>query len=551
MFLKGNEAERARNLIANTIVGDGNMTPLPELLPEVALAQVVSASKTAGASAFTSNWQGGAQVGLSSAGAVLGVLRSSTIGNIEKSIGLEMRDFLDLEIGDDLTDGVKDFMGGAMSASDLASFGFRIGEELAAMGFQIASNVVNVVPIYGQIVSAIMKMGKAIYDLAQSSGGEHVRVYKTIGFDPEHDQTVYTQFCARAAESGDWTSVFSPPILIQDEWPLTTFVVQREDDGSDRILPRGGVDATAGGGFIPGTQHCLGYLDVLPNTVIRDTGDALLPTLRQQGIWMWQGYTSPVDTTAIDPTIFSVDCAGLIERWTNYLLQFRMFMEWEGGDRSQTLWTHRSRKKDESVDYPLKKRVIDYYASNEFFGWPTGFIANSHKGNGEPVFATGWTRRSRPVLALKALKAQQMAALDTLMCAYVDERHAAVRDDPEVTAKWKERRTQLLHSPDRFYIDLENIPPFSDYAYSSDFYRDELKESGVGTKKPLSGPTIGLAPPSAPVPKIPSGIDVVKPDVGPGLIAEGRRIKSPMLVALGIAAVGAGGYYVYRHRRKR
>jgi hypothetical protein len=534
MFLKGADAERARNLISDTIAGAGNMTPLPALLPEVAIAQVTSASQTAGMASFASNWQGGAQVGLGSAGAVLGVLRSSTIGNIEKSLVLETRDFLDLDIGDDLTDGVKDFLGGSMSGSDLVNFGFKLGESLAEMGFQIASNVVNVVPIYGQIVSAIMKFGKAIYDLVQSSGGEHVRVYDRIGFNPEHDQIVYTQYCAKAAASGDWTSVFSPPVIIGDEWPLTTFVVQREDDGTDRIMPRGGVGAVAGGGFIPGTQHCLGFLDVLPNTTVRDTGDTLLPTLRQQGIWMWQGYTSPVDSSVIDPTIFSVDCASLLEKWSAYILQFRMFMEWKGGDKTQSLG-----------DSQRKKPVIDYYSTKEFFGWPKGFIATGHARNGEPYVPTSWVGKTQPALALKALRAQQMAALDTLMCAYVDMRHAAVRGDPEVQARWRQRREQLIHSPDRFYLDLESIPPDPwSHDAESGAYFDKLIASGAGTKKGPRGPTIGLAT------TIPSGLDVVKPDVGPGLIAEGRRIKSPMLVALGIAAVGAGGYYVYRRRRR-
>jgi hypothetical protein len=556
MLLEGQKADRANDIIKKAEAGFGNFKSLSAILPPGSIAQFIESAQARTISAYVTNFQGGAQVGMGSIGLMSGVLDDAGIKNIGKAVDLDVQDFFNLQ-NSSIADASVDFLEGRISEGDATKLFKDVGEELVLTGLRVASTAVNVIPIYGQVISAVMKFGLKVYDLIKkikAANEPPETIYDNLRFSPDQDQYAYENYCVGASRSGDisgsgaaggdWTKMFSPPTTASiDHRFKYGFTGYKETDGTIRVQPSAAnwmiEEGMIGGGFIPGTQHICAAADILENGSVADAGDMLMPSMRQQGIWLWQGYVSPA-TGDVDPSIFSVNCYELAGRWDRFLNSFRMFLEFE---RS-------------GVSAHNRLKIINYYAQRDtsgvpiMFGWPGGFIAKTSKVYKTPEFSDpSWVGQTQPMRAIDGLRKQQLAALDTPMCAYVDLRHPAVSGDPDVRAKWEKRRGEFLHSDQRFDMDLRNVLPDPDFKFGSGFYLEQLIESGAGTKKKPKGMEMRLS--AAPKSPIPHGTPVAgDTDVGERLISAGKRYKKPLLIAMGAVLLGGGAYAVHRRRGK-
>lgn len=513
-------------------------SPLPEGLVEAEATMPSQRGAMAYLYAQKSNelWQRGTQIGLSGLVRNIGVASVPSYNGIISGIQLEMHELVKWDDFFSPSEGLP--TGSLLDIAKNAAVK-AIAEAITKLGIEVAGDMVKAVPVIGWIVGSLIDMGFGIAEAvrAQRAADEPATTRPAI-FRPDVDIDMYDAICRLALSSGDWTNVWLPPGFMGNLiGTLGPFGRNVEDDGTVSIAARepnfwweeaGGTGAVAGG-MIPGTVNLHQGIDMLPGGRVRDWG-SLLPTLHKQCIWMWQGYVADQAQQAM----FSVRADRIAQGWAGYLMFLRRMLDGEFGGFFQThpfpsrkeckaaIGASRCDGRDGKVfTTGDRNKVVKFYADKAWFGWSEGAGTESNPYGIET---------STPVKAAEGLYRRQFAALDTLTVAYLTEDLAAL-SDPELRAKWQQRKIDLLSHPARCLVDLDAVPTHQD----GGIWREQLVNSGVGG--PRCGPFRLTSKPENPG-------DFVEPDTPAlplGLTDGGgggrRRGGGGLLIAAAVAAL--------------
>lgn len=480
----GDEWKTANRLLAKDIG-----SPLPAS-PEVAEATMpVERGAMPYLYAQRSNelWQQGTQIGLAGLVKNVGVRSIPSYDGILKGITLEE---YELVSWDSFFDPSDDLPTGSLLDIAKTVAVKAIAEAIANIGLEVAGNLSKAIPVIGWIVGSMIDMGLGVAEaVRQQRRADMPKTVRPAIFRPERDIAIYEAVCKPALESGDWTNLWLPPGFMGNLiGTLGPFGRNLEEDWTVAISARepnfwheeaGGTGAVAGG-MIPGTINLHQGIDVMPGGRIRDWG-SLLPTLRKQCMWMWQGYTASQSEQAM----FSVRADVIAQDWAGYLMFLRRMLDGDFGGFGQSVeFPSRGECKDAlganrcsgRKGYPFtdadRIRIIEFYADKAWFGWSKG------KGTDDNPYGI---YTSTPVKQAKKLRNRQFKALDTLLVAYLTEDMAAF-SDPELKAKWQKRRGDLLKHPAVCLVDLDAVPTYED----GGIWLEQLQRAGAGS--PRCGP---------------------------------------------------------------
>jgi len=463
-------------------------------------------------------WERGAQVGLAALTNHVGMPDAQLFANIARAIKTPVHKLIKVQFDGPLPSGTLE----QVSDNPLVT---EIAEDIVNVGFQVAGQVSQVIPIIGWVIGLGIKLGRTISDVvAASRAGNLPKLYPPAAFNPGTDLATYRNFIlgplrgfgSEPPYKGglDWTLMFEPP-ADPDGFVGLNAPFHRIEEEDWSVTLAGNVPL--GGGMIPGSVNLHSAIDVLRGTgsgsLIRDTGE-FLPTAQKQAAWIWQGYVM-----SNTPAMFTVDATRLASLWHRYLERLRQYLN--GDFQNNPL---------ERIEFDRKKscknalgsgrcdgrmgrifsksdrtKVINFYADRGWFGWAT-----ETRGRRIPTgikklaqYDPYRIRGSTPVKAARLLRERQFKALDTLTVAYIDEGYAAINSDAELREKWKKRRGQLLSHPDRCHVELDSVP----WSLDGGVYIEQLRNAGVGGPGCMEARlTAGQQMPILDVPPNPEGL---------------------------------------------
>lgn len=447
-------------------------------------------------------YQAAGQIGLGDIVSRLGVSNNDAFTQISSMLATDVVATMDdvlVEQAGDLTAAIRQ-----MSISnDLLDNAMKVG---IGLSIQLASTV----PIIGWLVKLAWTVGNTIAKIVEvvrkSNADDKPPQYPATQFNPEADRDLLnTHVLRQLRTSHDWTHMFRPPGLgvpEQASW-LGEFWTADLKGGGKSIATTNACTACLG--YVPGTAFLHKSIEIF-GLDLKDTGNVYFPSPRQHGLWIWK-HLSRHNT----PALYTIDANSLVDGWHSYLVTLRHY-----------IMDHKH------LSVAQKKRIIDYYdkggddssSALKIFGW----------GKYSKAMMQG--DHLQPVKEALILRSRQLAYLDTLTCAYVDENYGAL-SDPDVKAKWQQRRKQLLDHPAVCNVDLDMIPDA--------IYRGQVEyEQQNRPQCKFLGPQDFVQ-------------GTVEPPIGQdgaaglgGSLAQPRRI---WLMIGGVAvAVGAGTLaYAYRH----
>jgi hypothetical protein len=361
-----------------------------------------------------------------------------------------------------------------------------MGDALAGFAKRTMKNI----PFVGLITDVVMAV-RGLFEWIADSWDEDIGsppLMPMAKYSRLADVTMLEDFILAPTlnvETRDWTKIYMP------QYPGGPQSVFKLEGGYKGLMGGvGNLPATNGLGYIPSS---LGKIHVAIEFAkggahIRDTG-SFFPAAAQQAYWLWE---SVMMRNA--PQLYTVTIPEIRDAWRGYLLRFRAFIaDTDGISESQ-------------------KEALFVYL-NQVFGYKGNMLFGSSK-IAESIGRVGQ---------------RQKHFLDSLTVAYVDESFAAIARDSLLHQKWEANRALLLKHPDRFSIDLQDVPDFQ--------YRDKLKASGVGKLLP---PKLTLKEKFAPPDKAPPPI----PSVGYEYAGPPRRTGIPSWFTYG--ALATGGYLAWK-----
>ena len=431
---------------------------------------------------------------------------------------------------------VKDAVGGALAKAftQIASEqGGKVMEAGAEVGAGIAIDFVSAIPVAGWIVKLAWNLGKSIANIVKvvketDSYKPVEAIYPDTVFNPELDLDATNLFILdRLLSTKDWTGIFMPPGLGKESWEPDYFATAKLQSGWSRITTRGPRGAfgevngkLTGGwlGMVPGTGTLHQGIE-FEREAVREQGSLLLPTPRRMGLWLWKHIIGRKGK--VFPSMYTVYADDVANAWSGYLSTLRDYvarLDASGATRRAILAKYnRSGSK-----------------GSEIFGWGT----STKEVPDVESFA--------PVIEARTLRKRQLAYLDTIMVAYVDGSYAAIQNDPQLRARWAERRNQLLKHPARCDVDLASVP--------DEIYRWDLEQSRRGMGCVTSGggggvvfdpgqepPRAPSEPPRAPSRVVPDDGEPEPPDGSPGaggIDGDGSGGGGMGMVAVGAALIG-------------
>lgn len=396
-----------------------------------------------------------------------------------------------------IADLVRNVMGPAIDATREAI------RRAVDVGVGMLTDVISAVPIVGLVFEIAWNLGKAIVALVRRGKATEKphRVYQVSGFSPEADDQTYKTVLDRALGSDgsqDMTDTFMPPGPPMFE--------QDRVEGGGLIVRSAGLSGVTVG-HVPNTGHLHRAIDVwkAPGSSRYREADSgqWLPSARNQAAWLWSSMMKNRG-----PLRFAVHCEAIANAWAEYILKLRWYVEHDVSNRY------------------VRSSARSLLAKP--FGWGTEATKKAHEW-GQPE---RWT----PVHGARVLRARQLAALDTLTCAYVGPGAGALAD-VEVRERWEQRRRDLLTHNARRLVDLDGVPDRE--------YRDALRRAGVGKvagdglAAPSGGASIpsatGIAvPPQPPLERFISGAHEPSPPPYPDAPTDAGKVAA---AALGLAAL--------------
>jgi len=468
-------------------------------------------------------YQGGGELGLASIVTRIGVAAEATVENVANAI-----DESDTDWSTGVVNSVTDTLGAAGSlvnaiASVSDADAERLVKEAMQLGIGISIQLISQIPVVGWIAKLAWTFGNAIYQIVQvvkhANDEDEPPAYPAVSFNPERDLNRFNEkVLVPLRDSHDWTEMFRPPgggINPNAAW-LGEFETWALGSGNKIYGRKISTTNSCSDclGFVPGTAWLHDDIEIVGMNV-KDTGNTYLPSSRQHALWVWEHIARHNS-----PALYTVNAKQLSSAWKNYLVGLRMYIE--GSDE---------------LSPDQKNKLINYYnkdaAGKKIFGW------------GKPRTTQGgaWipdedSLAYQPVDASRTVRERQLSFLDTLTCAYVDDSFGAM-DDPDVKAKWIERRKDLLQHPAVCNVDLAMVP---DLLYRGLVELAQDKRPSCKFTGQLNLASGGSGPPKPPdVQGGGGGVD--EPD-GHGRRIPGTRLVRNVAIAAGAAAAaGAATYY--------
>ena len=331
-------------------------------------------------------------------------------------------------------------------------------------------------PIAGFVVKLVWGVGKFIRNIVKlvkdDDYGEAKVLYPASTFAPWLDNSVLNGIIGDMRTTRDWTRLFCPPRMGQgiagnDFYVRTIGSGQREifrDFG--RTDAGQSIDWLSSGwtGFVPGTAVLHQGTRLRSTISVSEIGSQLLPSPQNLLFWVWKEVTGK--GRDVSPTLYTIDSKMLGDSWAGYISDYHVWL-------SET----------DKIGTASKEAILKYYNGKKgakIFGWGTKI---DFGGDAE-------MDRYQPVKEAKILRKRQMAYLDTLMCAYVDESYIAISSDSQLRARWDQRRRQLLEHPARCDVDLDVVPDKD--------YREELERRRSPSACAPAAKLAWLPPPNPP-----------------------------------------------------
>ncbi len=375
-------------------------------------------------------YQGGGQIGLGQIATNIGVSSVETFGAITEALDMDVIDSVDATLVGEA--------GSILSAfSDMADSDALVKKAME-VGIGISVQLMSQIPVVGWIAKLAWNLGNAIRQIVavvkQSSADDEPPKYPAVQFNPETDWFRFNNDVLKPLRtSHDWTHMFRPPgggVPADAAW-LKEFFVAPLEGGGVRIAASNPCSQCLG--YIPGTAFLHNDIEMF-HLQLKDTGNMYLPSSRQHGLWIWK-HISRHNT----PALFTVDAGVLASTWGGYIKTLRQFVEG-----------------NPDLSNGQMDKIVNYYNKDEeglkIFGW----------GGPRTHDAGAWipdedVEKYQPVRESVILKERQLRFCDTLTVAYVDSTFGALKD-PDVKAKWDERRHDLLQHPAVCDVQLDMIP---------------------------------------------------------------------------------------------
>lgn len=478
-------------------------------------------------------YQGGGEIGMASIVSKLGVAAEVTAENIANALDESQTDWQG-----GIVDAVDETLGIAGSlVTALASVSDDDAEALVReamkIGIGVSIQLMTQIPVVGWIAKLAYTFGNAIYQIVQvvkqGKAEDEPPAYPAVSFNPENDLITFNNLVLGSLRTEkDWTKLFRPPgggVPANAAW-LGEFQTQNLGQGSKvyGIKVSATNPCSACLGFVPGTGFLHDDIEMV-GVALKDTGNTYLPSSRQHGLWIWEHIARHNS-----PALYTVNASQIATSWGNYLKALRLFVE-----------------SNDKLTAAQKNKIITYYNKDpggaKIFGW----------GKPRTTDAGAWipdedVAKYHPVQAAKTLRERQLAFLDTITCAYVDDSYGAL-SDPAVKDKWKKRRKDLLEHPAVCAVDLTMIPD-AIYRGQVEFEQDQRPSCKFGSFPNLVGTPIEP-------PDVQGGGGGIAENGG-APIPRSRMARNVALAAGAVAAAGAGAYYfddeihrVVRRFRKR
>lgn len=374
---------------------------------------------------------------------------ASNVGMPTVNLMAEVTKVLGMNVEKVAVDVMAKTAGTLLDAFSKANENNEVIDKSVEAGAGMAVNMAAAVPMVGWVVKIAWNIGKAIAGIVQilkaQGKAQAEALYPPSKFDPAADRDVLNLFVLDAVRSSrDWNRIFSPPGYGKHaSWQGPIGLQDLSCDGEPcgvRFMAMEPENL----GFVPGTGWLHQSIEAFDTGKVIDPGYELLPSARQQCGWLWKMLSRQSGTEA-----FTISADQLSQRWWRYLFDMK----------TAILETDR-------VSDRIKLEILEKFntsSTGPIFGWGSTLEMGSvdHESG-----------RYAPCEELDTLRKRQIALLDTLACAYVDETYAALQDQG-VKSLWHERRKQLLEHPARCQVDLAAVP--------DEEYRLELVERRKGT----------------------------------------------------------------------
>ncbi len=462
------------------------------------------------------------------------------LGGVLQNVGMPVADLyretLDImnvdvvgEVGTALRkgyDSIEKAISSAAQAGDSAGYGG--GEAMrTAVDAGVGSAVTGVswVPIAGWIIKAAWGLGKAmrtIVSLAKTSRdyGKVERQYRATRFDPTFDRKVINQLIRTVRFERDWSRAFAPPSIGRGLGTTPNWAFYNIETGGWELMRKAGNDprglerdwlSEGFMGFVAGSEYIVRGVSIVGDNA-SIIGPQLLPSAQRVLIWLWSSIMGSKGNAG--PNMYCVDADFVGGYWSEYIGDLHQFIY--DTDRLSTA------RKD-----AIMRSLNADAAGNKIFNWGTDPKPKSNE----------WDNY-RPVKQANALGKRQSSFLDTLLCAYVDESFAAIKESKTLKKKWLKRRKQLLTHPARCEVDLDNVPDGE--------YRRALIDSGARNPTACYSQTLSIQLRTGPSFKTAKG--------APDANTKKRRPKKKKTPAerafatgfVPFLALSAGAYYAYR-----
>lgn len=474
------------------------------------------------------NYQGGGEIGLAAIATTIGVAAEVTVENIANALDDSDVDWVSGSVAS-----VQEVLGNSgslLSAIASASNGdaTALVREAMRIGIGVSVQLMSQIPVVGWIAQIAWTFGNGIYQLVQavkaSDNDDMPVLYPAAKFNPEQDLNRFNnEVLTRLSGSQDWTKIFRPPgggIPGDAAWLGEFSTAALGSSGGQKFGVR--VEATNPCalclGYVPGTAFVHDRIEMV-GTNLKDTGNTYLPTARQHGVWIWEHIARKNS-----PALYAVNAKSLATLWGNYLKGLRLYVEG-----------------DDKLSAAQKNKIITYYNKDP---------------DGRPIFGWGKPRTTQggawisdedvagyqPVKAATKLRERQLAFLDTITCAYVDDSFGAM-SDPVVKDKWKQRRKDLLEHPAVCDVDLSMIPD-AIYRGQVEYEQDNRPSCKFGGPGKLgTGGGQGTGEPDAPeVPGGGGGASDGNTSHGVGSVS--RLAFNVAVASAALAGAGAAAYYL-------
>lgn len=474
------------------------------------------------------NYQGGGEIGLATIATTIGVAAETTVESIANAL-----DDSDVDWISGSVDAVQDVLGssGSLVAAMASAAGSGDATELVRqamkIGIGVSIQLMSQIPVVGWLAEIAWTFGNGIYQLVQavkaSNASDGPVLYPAAQFNPELDLARFNEdVLVPIRGTQDWTKIFRPPgggVPTNAAW-LGEFETQALGSSGgqqfgDRIQPTNPCALCVG--FVPNTSFLHERIELV-GVNIKDTGNTYYPTARQHGLWLWEHVARKNS-----PALYTVNAKTLASGWGNYLKALRLYIE--GNPK---------------LSAGQKNTLINQYNKDAegrpIFGW----------GKPRTTQAGAWipdedVAKYHPVNSANKLRERQLALLDTLTCAYVDDSFGAM-SDPTVKNKWKQRRKDLLEHPSICDVDLSMIPD-AIYRGQVEFEQDKRPSCKFGGPGSL-GAGGGGGGQGSDAPELPPGGGGASGDGAPSRRDPMSRIARDIAIASGaIAAAGAAAYY--------